>query len=93
MADISRTNVQRLRDAEVNRISAKIETYSVTKVKICLEKHKDYEEIFFLPPDVGVAVLICLRSLVSCQSFDSSTQIPSIFYEIDYCTLKYKHFL
>ena len=50
-------------DAGVNGISAKIETYSVTKVKICLVKCEDYEEIFVLPPDVAVAVLVCLRSL------------------------------
>ena len=52
-------------DAGVNGISAKIETYSVTKVKIYLVKYEDYEEIFFLPPDVGVAVLVCFRSLMS----------------------------
>ena len=34
-------------DAGVNGISAKIETYTVTKVKICLVKYEDYEEIFF----------------------------------------------
>ena len=32
----------------VNEISAKIETYSVTKIKICLVKYEDYKEIFFL---------------------------------------------
>ena len=37
------------------------ETYRVTKVKICLVKYEDYEEMFFLPPDVGVAVLGNLR--------------------------------
>ena len=26
---------------------------------ICLIKYEDYEEIFFLPPDIGVAVLVC----------------------------------
>ena len=46
----------------VNRTSAKIETYRVTKVKIFLIKYEDYEEIFFLPLDVGVAVLVCLKS-------------------------------
>ena len=40
----------------------KIETYKVTKVKICLIKYKDQKEIFFLPPKVAVAVLVCLRS-------------------------------
>ena len=29
---------------------------------MCLVKHEDYEEML-LPPDVGVAVLVCLRSL------------------------------
>ena len=41
-------------------------TYRVTKVKICsvkYVKYENYEEIFFLPPDVGVVVLVCLRSL------------------------------
>ena len=52
-------------DAGVNAISGKIETYRVTKVKICLIKYEDYEGIyFFLPPDVGVAVLVCLRALI-----------------------------
>ena len=51
-------------DAGVKVISAKIETYRVTKVKIRFVKYEDYEEIFFLAPDVGVAVLVCLRSLV-----------------------------
>ena len=37
----------------------KIETYRVTKVKICLVRYKDYEETFFLPPHVAVAVLVC----------------------------------
>ena len=46
-------------DAGVKVISAKIETYRVTKVKICLVRYEDYEEIFFLPPDVGVKVLVC----------------------------------
>ena len=41
----------------------KIEAYRVTKVKIYLVKYKDQEEIFFLPPDVGVAILVCLSSL------------------------------
>ena len=34
-----------------------------TKVKMCLVKYEDYEEVFFLPPDVGVAVLICLTEV------------------------------
>ena len=27
---------------------------------MCLVKYEDYEEIFFLPPDVGVGVLVCM---------------------------------
>ena len=27
---------------------------------MCLIKYVDHEEIFFWPPDVGVAVLVCL---------------------------------
>ena len=42
----------------VNRISVKIETHKVTRVKICLIKYKDQKEIFFLPPEVAAAVLI-----------------------------------
>ena len=48
-------------DAGVNGISVKIETCRVNKVKTYLVKDENYEEIFFLPPDV--AVLVCLRSL------------------------------
>ena len=33
-------------------------------MKIYLVKHEDYEEIFFLPPDVAVAFLVCLSSLL-----------------------------
>ena len=34
---------------------------------MCLVKYEDYEEIFFLPPDrdVGVAVFVCLGSLLN----------------------------
>ena len=46
-------------------MSVKIETYRMTKVKICLIKYKDYEELFFLPLDVGIAILVCLRPLIS----------------------------
>ena len=63
VADISRTNIHRFVQEE-HWISAKIGTYRVTKVKIYLVKYKHYEEIFFLPPDIGVAVLVCLRSPV-----------------------------
>ena len=28
-------------------------------------KYEDYEDIFFLPPNVGVAVLVCLRSPIA----------------------------
>ena len=49
VADISRTSPSS-GDAGVNGISAKIETHRVTKVKIYLVKHEDYEEIVFLPP-------------------------------------------
>ena len=31
---------------------------------MCLVKYEDYEEIFFLPPDVGVTVLVCRRLLM-----------------------------
>ena len=51
-------------DVRVNGISAKIEIYRVTTVKICSIKYEDYEVIFSLPPDVGVAILVCLRSLL-----------------------------
>ena len=59
MTDISRTNVHLSSggDAGVYGISAKIEIYRVTKVKICLVKYEDYQGIFFLPPNVGVAAL------------------------------------
>ena len=60
MTDISRTNVHRFVEKETLESTVKIETYSVTKVKMCLVKYEDYEEIFFLPPEVGVAVLVCL---------------------------------
>ena len=47
---------------ELSGISAKIETYRITKVKqIYLIKYEDYEEIFFLSPDVGIAVLVCRK--------------------------------
>ena len=32
--------------------------------QICLIKYENYEEIFVLPPDVGVAISICVRSLI-----------------------------
>ena len=67
MADISRANCPSFRsegDAGVNGTSATKETYSVTKVKMCLIKYEDYEETFFLASDVGVAVLVCLSSLI-----------------------------
>ena len=44
-------------------MSAKKKIHRVTKVKICLVKYEDCEDIFFLPPNVGVAILVCLRSL------------------------------
>ena len=68
-AHVNKTNYTRQKafhsegGAGVNGISAKIETYRVTKVKICLVKYEDYEETFFLPPNVGDAVLVCLTSL------------------------------
>ena len=67
MTSISRTNVHR-GDAGVNGISAKIETYRVTKVKMCLVKHEDYEENFFMPPDVGVAIKLRIRPSPIWQS-------------------------
>ena len=45
-------------DAGLNGISAKIETYWLTKVKIGLIKYEDYGETLFLSPDVGLAVLV-----------------------------------
>ena len=54
-------------DARVNGIPAKIETYSVIKIKIRLIKYKDREEIFFLPPDFGVTVLVSSRSLLALR--------------------------
>ena len=53
-------------------ISAKIETYRITKVKMCSVKYEDYEEMFFLPPDVGVAIIVCLRSLLSAAWYDKT---------------------
>ena len=35
------------------------------KLNICIIKYEDYEEIFFFPPDVGFAVLVCLMVLMS----------------------------
>ena len=32
---------------------------------ICLVKYEDYEETFFLTPDVGIAVLVCFRPLLT----------------------------
>ena len=49
------------RDAGVNGISAKKEAYSVTKVKICLVKYEDYEEIFFLFSRPGATEALCLK--------------------------------
>ena len=48
----------------------------ICKVKMCLQKYEDYEEIFFLPPDVRVAVLVCLRCLMcpGMQRFYFDTQ-------------------
>ena len=34
-----------------------------SKYILNLVKYEDYGEIFFLPPDLGIAVVICLRSL------------------------------
>ena len=52
---------------------------------MCLVKYEDYEEIFFLPPDVAVAVavLICLSSLITgrqglfFRSDPTATPVPS----------------
>ena len=68
MADISRTNIHRFVQEETlesTEFQQKIETYRVTKVKICLIKYKDYEEIFFLPPNIGVAFLVCIPIITS----------------------------
>ena len=63
--------------AGVNGISAKIETYRVTKVKMCLVKYEDYEEIFFLLPDVSVAVLVCLRFLLITKVTSHETSLQN----------------
>ena len=41
----------------------KIDTSSVTKEKICIQKDEECEEIFFLSPDFAIAVLVCGRYL------------------------------
>ena len=41
-------------DAGVNGISAKIETYRVKKVKICLIKYEEYDEIFSCRPTLAL---------------------------------------
>ena len=52
---------------------SKIETYRVTKVK-----YEDYEEIFFLPPDVGI--LVCLRFLISNSHCDLHIDLLTVAY-------------
>ena len=52
------------RDAGVNGISVKIETYWVTKVKICFIKYEDYEEIFSCLPTLTLPSLLMLKDSV-----------------------------
>ena len=37
----------------------KIDTSSVTKEKICIQKDEEYEETYFLSPDFAIDVLVC----------------------------------
>ena len=59
VANISGTNVHRLIEEEMpdRNIQA-----TQSKDILLMIKYEDYEEISFLPPDIGVAILVCLRS-------------------------------
>ena len=88
VADISRTKVHRfVQEETLESTGFQKQTYRVTKVKICSIKYEGYEEIFFLPPDVGVVVLVCLRSpiIVRRKHICASTKIEAIMITITTC--------